>query len=127
MGHTYTALHYHLVFSTKERLQLIRPEFKNSLFAYIAKTINTEFGHARKINGVGDHIHVCADLKQKFALSNIVRALKANSTNWVNKNFQFGLKFGWQEGYGAFTVSKSSITNVVQYIGTQEEHHSKML
>jgi len=66
-------------------MKLISPEFKESLFAYIAKTINNEYGFARKINGIEDHI--CADLKPKFAVSDILRKIKANSSGWVNKNF----------------------------------------
>ncbi len=100
MSNTYTSLHYHIVFSTKERLKIITPKLKNPLFAYLAKTINNEYGFTRKINGMNDHIHICADLKPKFA---------------------------WQEGYGAFTVSKSSVQDVINYIVTQEEHHKKMI
>ncbi len=126
MGHTYTSLHYHIVFSTKERMKLISPEFKESLFAYIAKTINNEYGFARKINGIEDHIHICADLKPKFAVSDILRKIKANSSGWANKNFNLDYKFAWQEGYGGFTVSKSSIPNVIKYVIEQEEHHKNM-
>ncbi len=99
MGTTYTSLHYHIVFSTKERFKMINADFKEHLFAYLAKTINSEYGFTRKINGTDDHIHICADLKPKFA---------------------------WQEGYGAFTVSKSSIQDVINYIITQDEHHKRM-
>jgi putative transposase len=126
MGHTYTSLHYHIVFSTKERMRIISPELKESLFAYIAKTINNEYGFTRKINGIDDHIHICADLKAKFAISDILRKIKSNSTSWINKNFDLNYTFAWQEGYGGFSVSKSSIPNVIKYIISQEEHHKKM-
>ena len=79
MGTTYTSLHYHIVFSTKERLKMINADFKESLFAYLAKTINNEYGFTRKINGTNDHIHICADLKPKFAISDILRKIKSNS------------------------------------------------
>ncbi len=126
MGTTYTSLHYHIVFSTKERLKMIKDDLKKPLFAYLAKTVNNEYGFTRKINGTDDHIHICADLKPKFAISDILRKIKANSSNWANKNFQLNHKFVWQEGYGAFTVSKSSVRDVINYIVTQEEHHKKM-
>jgi putative transposase len=126
MGHTYISLHYHIVFSTKQRMEIISPELKKSLSAYIAKTINNEFGFARKIDGTNNHTHICADLKSKFALSDIMRIIKANSSKWVNTNFPLKGGFAWQEGYGAFTVSKSSIPDVIKYIARQDEHHKKM-
>ncbi len=126
MGHTYTSLHYHIVFSTKQRLEIMSPELKDSLSAYIAKTINNEFGFTRKINGTDNHIHICADLKSRFALANILRTIKANSSKWIKNNFQLKGDFAWQEGYGAFTVSKSSVPDVIKYIIAQEEHHKKM-
>ncbi len=63
----------------------------------------------------------------KFAISDILRKIKANSSSWANKNFQLRYKFARQEGYGAFTVSKSSVQDVINYIVTQEEHHKKMI
>jgi REP-associated tyrosine transposase len=126
MGHTYTSLHYHIVFSTKDRSKLIFSEIKEPLLAYVAKTINNEFGFTRKANCTEDHIHICADLKSRFALSDIMRKLKANSSHWVNSNFQLQCKFAWQEGYGAFSVSKSSIKDVLKYVVNQEEHHKTM-
>ncbi len=126
MGHTYSSLHYHIVFSTKERMKFISTEIKDSLFAYLAKTINNEYGFARKVNGMDDHIHICADFKPKFAVSDILRKIKSNSSAWVNKNFQLDYTFAWQEGYGSFTISKSSISNVINYIETQNNHHKNM-
>ena len=126
MGHTYTSLHYHIVFSTKDRCKLIDPEIKEPLLAYIAKTINNEFGFTRKANCTDDHIHICTDLKPRFSLSDIMRKLKANSSHWVNDNFQLKYKFAWQEGYGAFSVSKLSINDVLKYVVNQEKHHKTM-
>ncbi|MBU8901619.1 MAG: IS200/IS605 family transposase [Victivallales bacterium] len=126
MGHTYTSLHYHIVFSTKQRIGLISPELKKSLSAYIAKIINNEYGFARRIDGTDNHIHICADLKSRFSLSDILRTIKSNSSKWINANFSIKGGFAWQEGYGAFTVSKSSIPDVIKYIAVQEEHHKKM-
>jgi len=126
MGNTYTSLHYHIVFSTKERLEMINADIKEPLFAYLAKTINNEYGFTRKINGTNDHIHILADLNPKFAISDILRKIKTSSSKWMNKNFRLKYKFIWQEGYGAFTVSKSSIKPVMNYIIAQNEHHKKM-
>ena len=126
MGHTYTSLHYHIVFSTKQRMGLISPQLKDSLSAYIAKIINNEFGFARRIDGTDNHIHICADLKSRFSLSDIMRIIKGNSSKWMKSNFPLKGDFAWQEGYGAFSVSKSSIPDVIKYIVEQEEHHKKM-
>ncbi|MFA6714188.1 MAG: IS200/IS605 family transposase [Victivallales bacterium] len=126
MGHTYASLHYHIVFSTKHRIGTISPELKSPLYAYIAKVINSEYGFAKKINGTDDHIHILADLKPRFTLSDILRTIKSNSSKWINGNFLSNGGFGWQEGYGAFSVSKSSIPEALNYIVEQERHHKKM-
>jgi REP element-mobilizing transposase RayT len=126
MGHTYASLHYHIVFSTKHRIGMISPELKTSLYAYIAKIINNDYGFAKKINGTNDHIHILADLKPKFTLSDVLRAIKSNSSKWTNANFSLAGEFSWQEGYGAFSVSKSSIPELIDYIVEQEKHHKKM-
>lgn len=58
-------------------------------------------------------------------ISDLVRDIKNNSSNFINKNNWVKGKFSWQEGYGAFSYSHSSIENVYKYIENQEEHHKK--
>jgi len=123
MGHTYASLHYHIIFSTKNRTNSISSEYKESLFAFISTIINNEFGFTRKINGVSDHIHICADIKTKYSIADVLKKIKSKSSFWVNDNFDIKTKFVWQEGYSAFSVSKSTVPKVVKYIVNQEKHH----
>lgn len=77
------------------------------------------------INGVEDHVHLFIGLKPSMRLSDLVRDIKNNTTNFINeKRFVMG-KFAWQEGYGAFSYSQSQIDNVYKYILNQETHHVK--
>lgn len=77
------------------------------------------------VNGVEDHVHIFVELKPSIALSDLVRDVKNNSTNFINDNHWIKGKFSWQEGYGAFSYSHSQIENVYNYILNQETHHAK--
>jgi hypothetical protein len=77
------------------------------------------------INGVADHVHILLGLRPDCSPSDIVRDLKANSSRWINEQGHVSGKFEWQSGFGAFSVSKSQVTRVSNYIMRQEEHHRK--
>jgi REP element-mobilizing transposase RayT len=123
--HSYTQLLYHIVFSAKNRRPLITSEVAPHLHAYLGGAINDEGGQVLLINGMGDHIHIFARLRQDRAVSEVVRAIKANSSGWMHRRYP-ELNFAWQEGYGAFSVSQSQSDNVKKYIQNQEKHHRKM-
>lgn len=78
---------------------------------------------AEVVEGVGDHVHIMASLRPVHCLADVMRDLKKDSTTWVKENFD--RRFGWQEGYAAFTVSPSAIDAVRSYISNQEQHHGK--
>lgn len=123
MPGTFTKLLYHLVFSTKQRLQLIDSSFKAELFAYIAGIVTTEGGVPLAIGGVADHVHLLVKLKPTTALSDTLRVIKTNSSKWVNDRPENRARFGWQDGYSAFSVSESQLSVVREYILNQETHH----
>jgi putative transposase len=125
MAHSLTSLHTHVVFSTKDRQRLIRPELKSGLLAYIGGIIRELRGKAVIVNGTQDHIHILVKLPPTMALSECMRVVKANSSRWANEK-SADHDFGWQTGYSAFTVSTSQMPAVVRYIQTQEEHHRRM-
>ena len=77
------------------------------------------------VNGVADHVHIFVGLKPSMALSDLMRDVKNNTTNFINEKKWLPGKFTWQEGYGAFSYSHSQLNNVYQYILNQEEHHKK--
>jgi REP element-mobilizing transposase RayT len=125
MANTYTQLYIHLVFAVKGRSNLIFPELRNNLYKYITGIINNKKQKLMAINGIPDHIHILISLKPDCAISDLLRDIKCNSTNWINDNRYVSGKFEWQLGFAAFSVSQSQVDSVVNYILTQEEHHKK--
>jgi len=123
MAHTFTDLLYHLVFSTKNRLPQIDDRWKDDLFAYLGGTVSGIGGSAMIVNGTADHVHLLVVLPQTMAVADALRAVKANSSGWVHEHCSGRRDFGWQTGYGAFTVSESRRESVMRYIARQEEHH----
>ena len=122
MPSTYLSLHYHIVFSTKSREPVINAEWRARLWEYLGGTINGLGGHSEGVGGTADHIHLLVGLKSTHCLSDFMRELKKASSTWVHE--EIGAKgFGWQEGYGAFTVSPNARDKVRSYIANQEEHH----
>src|ERR1700674_2256070 len=121
MPSTYLSLHYHLVFSTKNRSPLIKDEWIAELHKYLGGAVSGLGGFSQGIGGVADHVHLLVGLKATHCLAEVMRELKKVSSAWVHK--QIGLRtFAWQEGYAAFTVSAPTRPAVQQYIANQEEH-----
>ena len=123
MPSTYTNLLYHLVFSTKDRTPLITENLQEELYRYIGGILRAEGGVQLEIGGVEDHIHILAKIKPAIAVSEVLAKIKANSSKWLNDHKVKMRKFGWQEGYAAFTVSESQVPAVREYIRQQKEHH----
>ncbi|HWX56225.1 MAG TPA: IS200/IS605 family transposase [Verrucomicrobiae bacterium] len=122
MGHSYSQNHIHLVFSTKHREKLIVPEMQKRLWPYMAGICKNHEMLTFAIGGMPDHIHLLFRLPPRLALVRAVTLIKSNSSTWMNEH---GKRFAWQEGYGAFSVSSSNISTVIQYIDGQEARHRK--
>src|SRR5579885_589771 len=103
MGSTFLSLHYHIVFSTKDRRPLIRPEWRPHLHEYLGGTVRALGGVPEIIGGVEDHVHLLVGLRATHCLADVMCELKKASSIWVIKNHDH--QFGWQDGYSAFTVS----------------------
>ena len=123
MAGTYTKLYYHIVFSTKNRQPYINAEFEDRLHKYISGIIRGIEGTYIEINGTSDHVHILTILPPKVAVSDALREINANSSKWVHETLPDLNKFGWQDGFAAFTVSKSQFEPVRQYIREQKSHH----
>ena len=122
MPSTHTSLHYHLIFSTKNRRPLIDSSWRAKLHEYLGGTARGLEGTPQGVGGVVDHVHLLVGLKTTHRLSDFMRELKKASSVWVHEHI--GLNgFHWQEGYAAFTVSASVREAVRKYIANQEEHH----
>lgn len=123
MSHTYSQLHAHIVFSTKNRYPFINAELRPRLFPYIGGIIREVGGKPIRVNGVADHVHILASLPPRIAVSDVLRIVKANSSRWIHEQFPSRSKFAWQTGYGVFSVSHHDLESVLKYVNNQEEHH----
>lgn len=123
MADTYTQIYIQIVFAVKGRDNLISYKWKDELYKYITGVVINEGQKLLAINGMPDHVHILIGLKPTAALSNIVRDIKANSSRFINDKKWIAGKFEWQQGFGAFSYSHSQLTNVINYIQNQEEHH----
>jgi putative transposase len=122
MSSTHLSLHYHIVFGTKNHEPTIQPEWRGALHAYLGGIIRTANGFPESIGGVADHVHLLIGLRAAHCLADVLRDLKAVSSGWIHDEIG-APRFGWQEGYGAFTVSPSQRETVRRYIEQQPEHH----
>ncbi|MCA9009345.1 MAG: IS200/IS605 family transposase [Planctomycetaceae bacterium] len=123
---TYTCLKYHLIFGTQYRRPLLLKPIRQELYAYIGGIIRDEGGNLDSIGGIEDHVHILCGIPPRIAVSNMLRAIKASSSKWINDNRRTTSEFRWQRGFAAFSVSKSKMPDVDCYIGNQEVHHLKI-
>ena len=117
----------HLIFATKYRENIIKQTDLSELYAYITGILNHIDCPMICIGGTTNHVHVLCVLNKNMALSKVVEEVKRSSSKWIKSKEPFYRQFGWQNGYGAFSVSQSKVEIVVKYIQNQEEHHKKML
>jgi putative transposase len=115
----------HFVFGTANREPLLRESWRDCLHAYIGGVVENKNAKLIAAGGMEDHIHVLASLPATLSLSQAANAMKANSSRWIHENAPQSKGFEWQEGYAAFSVSKSAEPVVTKYIQNQEEHHRK--
>ena len=125
MSHTFSQLLFHVVFSTRHRQDLIDPDLRDDLYPIIAEIVRSERCSLLGIGGMPDHLHLLVRVRANLSLSDLLRSIKANSFRWVHERSETPRRFGWQEGYGAFSVSESAAGDVHRYIQSQEEHHRR--
>jgi putative transposase len=125
MPNTYTQLYIQFVFAVKYRAAVIDASWKDELYKYMTGVTQNQKHKLLSINGMPDHVHMLVGLHPSQSISELLQDIKGGSSKWINeKGFVKG-KFEWQEGYGAFSYSKSDMTHVIRYIENQEEHHAK--
>ena len=125
MANTFTQIHIHAVFAVQNRQSLIKALWKDEMYKYITGIINNQGHKLLIINGMPDHLHLLFDMRPIQSLSDLMQDIKGSSSAWINKKKLIKTKFSWQEGYGAFSYSKSQLPQVIHYIDKQEEHHKK--
>ncbi|MBI3235522.1 MAG: IS200/IS605 family transposase [Bacteroidetes bacterium] len=122
---TYSQIYIQVVFAVKGRESLINQSWEEELYKYITGIITNKGQKMLAINGMPDHIHILIGMKPTCCLSDLVREVKKSSNEFINEKQLTKSKFQWQEGYGAFSYSHSSLDNVIGYIQNQKEHHKK--
>ena len=125
MANTYSQLYIQTVFAVQGRLSLIQPEFKEELYKYITGIVTNQGQKMISINGMPDHLHILIGLRPAMALADLVREIKADSTNFINKNKWVHGRFSWQEGYSALSYGQSQLDTIIRYIRNQERHHKR--
>lgn len=123
MSHTLGNILLHFIFSTHGRRPFMKKEFRDDLFAYLGGIVREMDSTALIINGTADHVHILIRARPAHSAAEIARVVKTNSSRWVREKYT--ADFGWQTGYGVFSVSESSVAEVPEYIASQEEHHKK--
>ncbi len=123
MANTYSQIYIHTVFAVKFRQNIITKDWRDNLHSYLSGVLKQEGAFPLAVGGWIDHVHVFFSLPPSRSVSDVVRIAKANSSKWINEQKFVKGKFQWQEGFGAFSNSKSEIDRVIKYIMNQEEHH----
>ncbi len=125
MANTYSQLYVQIVFAVKGRESVIRENFRDELEKYMAGIINNKKQKLLAIYCMPDHTHILVNFKPDISISDLVRDIKASSSGFINEKKFLQYRFNWQEGFGAFSYSKSQLSNVIQYILGQPDHHKK--
>ncbi|TNF40546.1 MAG: IS200/IS605 family transposase [Cytophagales bacterium] len=125
MANTFTQIHLQIVVAVKNRAGLISSDWESRLYEYMVAIIQNHSHKVLAINGMPDHVHILIGLRPNQSLSELMQILKASSSKWINEEKLTKSRFAWQEGYGAFSYTKSDVPKVVNYILKQKEHHRK--
>lgn len=126
MANTYSSLFYHAVFSTKLRQEWISQSIEDRVWRNIGGIARGIGCTAIEVGGIEDHVHALLMVPPKYSPSEIVQKIKANSSRFIHAELPDLRSFGWQDGFGIFSVSKSAAPAVVEYIRNQRVHHARM-
>ncbi|MCO5950039.1 IS200/IS605 family transposase [Mucilaginibacter flavidus] len=123
MANTYTQIHIQCVMAVKYRASLFQPDWKDQLKKYMIGIVQN-YGHKMlAINNMPDHMHMFFGFRPNQSLADLMRIVKSESSKWINDKQFTPAVFNWQEGYGAFSYSRSHVAKVTEYVLNQEGHH----
>ena len=125
MANTYTQIYLHVVFAVEGRQNLIAPEHNDELQKYVTGIVTAQRHKLIAINNMPDHLHLLVGLRPDAALSDLVRDIKAGSSGFIKRKRWVAGRFSWQEGFGAFSYSRSQLGTVIRYIQDQQKHHAR--
>ena len=123
MGSTFLSLHYHIVFSTKDRRPYVKSDWRPRLHEYLGGTVRGLGGVPEIIGGVEDHVHILSTMSRTATAAEMVKEVKRGSSLWLKTKSPDLYDFAWQNGYGIFSIGYSQVEEVRKYIAGQEEHH----
>lgn len=126
MSRNYVSLWYHLVWGTKHRRPFLDKRWRGELYRHIQQYCRYKRYHLDCINGVDDHIHLLISIKPSITIGDVVRNIKKSSYFWVQEHIPDQEDFGWQNGYGAFSVGHRHLPALRKYIHNQEKHHQSI-
>ncbi len=126
MPRTYTQLHYHVVFATKDRAPVLDESVTVALHSLFGAIVRDQGGVVVAAGGMPDHVHLVLGLRAQTSLAEVVKAVKGASSHWINQHARCPERFAWQKGYAAFTVSHSVLPRVCRYVQNQERHHARL-
>ena len=126
MANTYSQIYIQVIFAVKFRESKISDEMKNEVEKYISGIFNNKKQKVFAIYANPDHIHIFFCYRNlNISIPDLMKVVKVESTNFINEKKFLMSRFSWQEGYGAFSYSKSQKENVIKYVLNQNEHHQK--
>ena len=125
MAQTLVSLLVHIVFSTKNRANLITPEIEPDLYKYISGTLRKMESPCMKIGGTANHLHLLVSQSKNIALAFLLEELKKSSSKWIKQQDTSFRSFKWQDGYGAFSIGRSNVAALKRYIELQKSHHRR--
>lgn len=126
MGQSLVKNYIHIIFSTKHRAPLIKPNIEEKLHAYLGGICKNLDCPVIKVGGYMDHIHMLCMLSKKVALVKLMEELKSHSSKWIKSQGEEFKNFYWQNGYGAFSVNPDEIDKLTNYITNQNDHHRRI-
>jgi REP element-mobilizing transposase RayT len=125
VANTYTQIYIQVVFAVEGRQSLLPPEHNDELQKYITGIVSAQKQKLIAINNMPDHLHLLVGLRPDSCLSDLVRDVKAGSSKFINEKRWVIGRFSWQEGFGAFSYSRSQLGTLVRYVENQQIHHAK--
>jgi len=125
MANTYSQIYIQIVFAVSGRQNLIDPRFREEIHKYITGIVGKRGQKLLAVFCMPDHVHILVAIQPSVSISDLVRDIKAGTSNFINKQGWLRGHFNWQEGFGAFSYSRSQVDQVCKYILDQEQRHRK--
>jgi putative transposase len=125
MPNTYTQIHIQAVFAVKFRIALLGDNWREEFHRYVTGIVKNQGHKMLSINSVDDHVHVFFGMRPVQSLSDLMKDIKGDSSEWINARRFTRARFEWQQGYGAFSYCRDEVSKVASYIENQQQHHQK--